>query len=151
VKIYRLAKTTYINDLSGEGSSMYSGRWNRQGDALLYFSEHLSLCVLELLTRINYEFLATDYSFIEAEVPSSLILALKNPESISEKWRSYPPISDTKDYGSYWIENNKTLCLAVPSAVLPDENNILVNPNHPRFSELKIIKKSVLDIDSRVL
>ncbi len=150
MKIYRLTKTNYINDLSGEGARLFGGRWNKKGIPLLYFSEHLSLCVLELLTRIDFEFLTSDYSFLEVEVPSSLILTLRKPEGISENWRSNPPISNTQDYGSIWIKNNKTLGLAVPSAVLPFESNILINPNHKQFSEVKIIRKSVLDIDSRV-
>ena len=151
MKIYRLTKTNFINDLSGEGARLFGGRWNKRGDSLLYFSEHLSLCVLELLTRIDFEFLVDDYSFIEVEVPSSLISMLKKPSRISKKWRSNPPVSDTEIYGSTWLKNNKTLGLAVPSAVLTNENNILINPRHPQFSQLKIIKTSVLDLDSRVL
>jgi len=151
VKIYRLTKTKYIDDLSGEGARLYSGRWNKRGDALLYFSEHLSLCVLELLTRSDFEFLVAGYSFIEAEVPSSLIKTLKKPETISPKWRSNPPISQTKQHGSDWIKSNKSLGLAVPSVVLPYENNILINPNHKAFSELKITKKGILNLDGRVL
>ncbi len=150
MKIYRLTKTNYINDLSGEGARLFGGRWNKKGAPLLYFSEHLSLCVLELLTRIDFEFLTSDYSFLEVEVPSSLILTLRKPEVITENWRSNPPISNTQDYGSIWIKNNKTLGLAVPSSVLPFESNILINPNHKQFSKIKILRKGILDIDSRV-
>ena len=150
MKIYRLTKTNYINDLSGEGARLYGGRWNKKGDALLYFSEHLSLCVLELLTRLDYKFLETDYSFIEAEASSSLISTLKKPKIISDKWRSNPPISYTQDYGSEWIKRGKSLCLAVPSAVLSIESNILINPNHKQFPELKILKTGILDLDSRL-
>jgi len=151
LRIFRLTKTNYINDLSGEGARLYSGRWNRRGEALLYFSEHLSLCVLELLTRMDYEFLAADYSFLEAEVPSSLISTLRKPEIITEKWRNNPPISLTQDYGSIWIQKAKTLALKVPSAVLPNESNILINPNHKHFSKIKIMSKRILDIDPRIL
>jgi len=150
VKIYRLAKTNFINDLSGEGARLFGGRWNNRGDSLLYFSEHLSLCVLEILTRIDFEFLVDDYSFIEVEVPTSLISILKNPNRISKNWRSNPPITNTQIYGSTWIKNNKTLGLTVPSAVLPFESNILINPNHKQFSKIKILRKGTLDIDSRV-
>jgi RES domain-containing protein len=150
VKIYRLAKTNFINDLSGEGARLFGGRWNSRGDSLLYFSEHLSLCVLELLTRIDFEFLVDDYSFIEVEVPTSLISILKNPNRISKNWRSNPPISNTQSYGSTWIKTNKALGLAVPSAVLIHVNNILINPKHSQFSELIIIKTGKLDLDSRV-
>jgi len=150
LKIFRLTKTNYINDLSGEGARLYSGRWNRRGDALLYFSENLSLCVLELLTRIDFKFLVTDYSFLEAEIPSSLVSTLRKPEIVTEKWRNNPPISHTQDYGSIWIRKAKSLALKVPSAVLPNESNILINPNHKYFYKVKIIRKIILDLDARV-
>lgn len=150
MKVYRLTKTSYINDLSGEGARLFGGRWNKKGIPLLYFSEHLSLCVLELLTRLDFEFITTDYSFLEVEVPSSLILNLNKPEIITEKWRANPPISSTQDYGTNWLLSQKSLALKVPSAVLPNESNFLINPNHKQFSRIKIIKKTILDLDSRM-
>lgn len=151
LKIYRLAKNKFIHDLSGEGARLYGGRWNRKGDALLYFSENLSLCVLELLTRMSYEFITNDYSFLEAEVPSDLITSFSNPESIINNWRANPPISFTQDYGSEWLSANSDLGMSVPSAVLPSELNILINPNHTLFSKFKILKSGPLDLDKRIL
>jgi RES domain-containing protein len=151
MKIYRLSKTNYIKDLSGEGARLYGGRWNNRGEALLYFSEHLSLCVLELLTRIDYEFLEEDYSFIEVEVPKTLITILNDPKTITEQWRSNPPNSYTQDYGSNWIKKRSSFGLAVPTAVLPLESNILIKPNHKEFYKLKILQTGILDLDSRVI
>jgi RES domain-containing protein len=151
VKIYRLVKNSFLKDLSGEGARLYGGRWNRRGDALLYFSDNLSLCVLELLTRMDYEFITADYSYIEAEISSTLIIKLTESDMPSQKWRSNPPISITQDYGSNWIKEEKSLGMSVPSAVLPNEQNILINPAHPSMSKLKIINRKVLHLDSRVL
>jgi RES domain-containing protein len=151
VKVFRLVKSSFLHDLSGEGARLYGGRWNRKGDALLYFSESLSLCVLELLTRIDYEFITEDYSFIEAEVPTSLIIEFSNPETITKNWRANPPISITQDYGSKWIKERLSLGISVPSAVLPNEHNILINPRHPSISKLKVLNREILNLDSRVL
>ncbi len=150
MKVFRLVKSRFLHDLSGEGARLYGGRWNGKGDALLYFSGSLSLCVLELLTRIDYEFITEDYSFIEAEVPSGLITDFSNPETLSEEWRTNPPNSITQDYGSKWIKEQLSLGLSVPSAVLPNEHNILINPHHPLISKLKVIHRGVLNLDSRV-
>jgi RES domain-containing protein len=151
LRLYRLTKSSFLHDLSGEGARLYGGRWNRKGDAMLYFSEHLSLCVLELLTRIDYEFITKEYSFIEAEVPSSSIVNFSKPESVSKIWRANPPASFTQDFGSAWIAESASLGMSVPSAVLPSELNILINPKHQLISKLKVIKSSPLDLDSRVL
>ena len=151
MKLYRVSKLNFIKDLSGEGARLYGGRWNKQGDALLYFSEHLSLCVLELLTRVDFEFLKNDYTYLEIEIPETFITTLKHPERISKQWRSNPPNNETQRYGSNWIESNKSLGLRVPSAVLPVTFNCLINPKHPDFNKLKIIKVGSLDLDSRLV
>ncbi|GHC55493.1 RES family NAD+ phosphorylase [Ulvibacter litoralis] len=151
LKVYRLAKNNFINDLTGEGARLYGGRWNKRGDALLYFSEHLSLCVLELLTRIDYDLITKEYSYIEAEVPLGLIESLTKPEKVVKGWRDNPPVSRTQDYGSTWINSKSSLGLSVPSAVLPKELNILINPLHKSFSKIKVSKSFPLDLDARVL
>lgn len=149
MKIYRVAKRGFIDDLSGEGARLYGGRWNREGDAVLYFSEHLSLCVLELLARIDYEFIQTQYWFLEADVSVKFFTHLSKPEEISKDWRQNPHISATQDYGSQWLRKCENLGLWVSSAVLPAENNILVNPQHISFSSLKILRTEPLDLDNR--
>lgn len=137
--------------MSGEGARLYGGRWNRKGSSMLYFSEHLSLCVLELLTRIDYEFLSEDYAFIEVEISEKSIDSISDMKPISKDWRRDPPVSATIDFGSEWLTKSGLLALFVPSAVLPNERNILVNPNHPSVSKLKIINEGPLDLDPRIL
>jgi len=151
VKIYRVAKKKFVEDLSGEGARLYGGRWNKKGQSMLYFSEHLSLCVLELLTRIDYEFLSQDYAFIEVEISERSITPLSDIHTISKNWRVDPPISATTDFGSKWLLNNENLAMFVPSAVLPRERNILVNPNHLSVSKLKILDQGPLELDPRMI
>ena len=63
--------------MSGEGARLYGGRWNKAGDALLYFSQNLSLCLLEIIVHVDYAELPLDYSFIEAEIPENAIKTIK--------------------------------------------------------------------------
>jgi len=151
VKIYRVAKKNFIQDLSGEGARLYGGRWNKKGDAMVYFSEHLSLCVLEVLAHMNYQFFTKDFFYIEAEISEKSITSIIKPKTITENWRMNPPISTTQEYGSNWLSSNLGLALAVPSAVLPTERNILINPTHKLISKLKIITSDSLDLDSRMI
>ena len=150
MKIYRVTKKEFVKDLSGEGARLYGGRWNKKGRSMLYFSEHLSLCVLEMLTRIDFEFLSEDYAFIEVEIPEKLIIPSTKVTSISKNWRADPPTVATQDYGSKWLSLETNFALSVPSAVLPNERNILVNPNHKLISKLKITNSGKLDLDPRV-
>ncbi len=84
MKIFRLARAKYIDDLTGEGARLYGGRWNKKGTAALYFSEHLSLCVLKMLIRLDYEDLSEGFMFREAEIPSKSIKHLSEPKGISK-------------------------------------------------------------------
>lgn len=151
MKIYRVAKKKFVKDLSGEGARLHGGRWNKKGRSMLYFSEHLSLCVLELLTRIDFEFLNEDYAFIEVEISEKLITTIPDIDALAENWRADPPVSNTSEFGSNWLSQNEHLALFVPSAVLPRERNILVNPNHFSISKLKILNEGPLELDPRLL
>ncbi|MBL4662694.1 MAG: RES family NAD+ phosphorylase [Flavobacteriaceae bacterium] len=151
MKIYRVAKKEFVQDLSGEGARIHGGRWNKKGRSMLYFSEHLSLCVLEMLTRIDFEFLNQDFEFIEAEVAGKFIVSSAKVTSISESWRADPPLILSQDFGSKWLDSNSDLGLSVPSAVLPPEFNILINPNHKLISKLKITNSGKLDLDPRLI
>ncbi|CAL67636.1 RES family NAD+ phosphorylase [Christiangramia forsetii] len=150
MNIYRIAKTKYINDLSGEGARLYGGRWNKKGTAVIYFSEHLSLCVLEMLTRLDYEDLSEGFMFLEAEIPSSLLSHLPNPEKVSLFWRNNPPISNTQEYSSNFLLEKNSLGFSIPSAVLPNERNIILNPFHKDFSSFKILQTGTLELDARI-
>jgi len=149
LKIYRVAKKKHIKGFSGEGARLFGGRWNKKGVSLLYFSEHLSLCVLEILVHTNQQLITNDYWYIEVEIPENEIKHI-NPKGLPQNWRVNPPLPFTQDYGTDWLLSHKSLVLKVPSAVLPNENNFLINPNHKQFSQVNITAKGVLDIDYRV-
>ena len=150
MKIFRIGKEKFIKDLSGEGARLFGGRWNKRGDALLYTSEHLSLCVLEILVHNKQELITQGFHFLEIEIPDAKIVSIK-PNNLPVKWRSNPSVSSTQVYGSDWLSSRKSLALKIPSAVLPNEYNILVNPNHVDFNQIKIIKTGVLELDVRLV
>lgn len=149
MKIYRIAKQNFINDLTGEGARLYGGRWNRKGTAMLYFSEHLSLCVLEMLVHTNQQLINNNYYFIEVEISEKKIKPISESR-LPFNWRSNNLISETQDFGSDWLQKSKELAIRIPSAVLPSESNILINPNHIEVSKIKIIKTSELNLDTRL-
>ena len=151
MKLFRIAKKQYIKDFSGEGARLYGGRWNKRGTHMLYFSTSLSLSVLEILVHFNQEYAPQDLYYIEIEIPDKFINYKSNFNSIKEHIRDNPPHFSTQQFGSLWIEKKEDLALAVPSAILTVENNVIVNPNHPLISKLKIIKSSKLDLDTRLL
>ncbi len=149
MKIYRIAKQKFINDLTGEGARLYGGRWNKRGSAMLYFSEHLSLCVLEMLVHTDQQLITNNYYFIEVDIPKKKIETISKSK-LPLNWRSNNLISETQNFGTNWLQKNNDLALRIPSAVLPSESNILINPNHITASKIKIIKTFALNLDARL-
>lgn len=150
MKAYRIAKKKYLEDLNGEGARLYGGRWNKKGVSMLYFSESLSLSLLEVLVHLDFKFLSSDFRYLEVEIPDASILPRIQLSDLDKNWRNNPPISSTKEFGGDWVASQKSLAIKVPSAILTMQSNIIVNPKHKLISELKILRSGKLDIDSRV-
>ncbi len=150
MRIYRISKTQYINDLSGEGARLYGGRWNKKGDSLLYFSQNLSLSLLEIIVHVEYAKLPMDYSYVEAEIPDSCIKKIQSIDFIQPNWSSDGAVNETQMVGSNWINTKEGLAMSVPSVILSQEHTILINPKHEDFEKLKILGIHQLDIDPRL-
>lgn len=150
MRIYRISKTEYINDLSGEGARLYGGRWNKIGDAMLYFSQNLSLSLLEIIVHADYSELPLDYSFVEVEIPESFIKTIQSVDFVQPKWNTAGAVNQLQMLGSNWLQRKENLAMKVPSAILTQENNILINPVHKDFEKLKIRRIDKLDLDPRL-
>lgn len=149
--IFRIAKTRYVNDLSGEGARLYGGRWNKVGDPMIYFSEYLSLSLLEIIVHVDYGKLPLDYSFLKVEIPDVTVKSIGSIDFIKPKWTTEEAVTQLQMFGSNWLKRQESLALKVPSAVLQRENNILINPLHKDFKKLKIIEIDKMDLDPRLL
>jgi len=151
MRLFRIAREKYIDDLSGQGAKLYGGRWNKKGTEMLYFSIQLSLCVLEVLVHFNSSLMPKDLWYLEIELEDDYISKMPSLKKISEHLRDNPPHYSTMEFGSQWIEKNKSCALLVPSAILPLEKNVIINPNHLDWTKHKVIKKGLLELDSRVI
>ena len=100
--------------------------------------------------QVDFRYLTSDYCYLEAILPDGFEEQLIEPQNMPANWRSNPPNPATQELGSSWIQGNKSLVFRVPSAVLPQEHNFLVNPNHPLFSKINFVNKKELQIDARV-
>ena len=150
MKIYRIAREQYIEDLTGEGARLYGGRWNKKGDPMVYFSRYLSLCALEILVHLETRLIPEDYYYMEAEIKEEQYTTIAHPEKIIKGWNATTVTAATQQYGSDWLDSASSLGLQIPSVILPQETNLLINPKHPKMSNLKIIRTAPLLFDSRL-
>ncbi len=133
----------------GEGARLYGGRWNRVGTPLVYASEHLSLAVLELFVHLDPEDAPRHLYRFRVELPDDAVERLPRAR-LPRRWREHPAPDATAALGSEWAARGGRLALAVPSAIVPDESNFLLNPAHPRFRELDVGAGEPFSLDPRM-
>lgn len=146
---YRIAKTEHIRDLSGTGARLYGGRWNHKGTAMLYASEHRSLAILEFLVHTSIQSFPNDVSLISLQVSMPTEALEVTPSDLPPSWRESPAPFQLAEIGSDWITSGKGLLLKVPSAIVPEERNTLINPSHPNSEKISINSVSSFSLDSR--
>lgn len=151
MKVYRIAKKKYLKDLSGAGAKLYGGRWNKVDLQVVYTSEHLSLAVLEMLANQVRSLVDDTYGFVVLDVPETLISAEIQNAELDPDWRQSHYTEQTISIGSRWIMSHDSAALIVPSAVLAQEKNILINPLHSDFKKIKVIEEGELNLDGRLV
>lgn len=134
---------------SGEGARKYGGRWNSRGHLAVYTSGTLSLAALETLVHLNPP-LALPYLVYPVEFPAKLVDHM-DPHALPKGWRSEPVPPAIQRVGDLWLKEMTAPVLAVPSAVIPQETNYILNPNHRYFRKIRILKPDLFVLDSRLL
>lgn len=144
-RIVRLAHAG--NPLSGAGAAQAGTRWTSVGVRAGYASTSRPLAVLEMLVHLPREYSPRDAALIPLDVPDHLISEL--PE-LPEGWNHFPYTEQGRRVGDRWIKNGASLAMLVPSAILPAERNILINPLHALFGQVRIGKPEPHAFDLRL-
>jgi len=147
--IYRLAIEPYKDDLSGTGSKIYGGRWNLPGSAAIYTAEHISLAVLEVLVNTDKNNIPPAYYLLKLNVPDSLPVKVIAASGLKAKW--YNDLEYAQFIGNNFLQSGKEGVLKVPSAIIKEEYNFLLNPAHPEFKKISIKESVPFDFDIRLL
>ncbi len=152
MRVWRLcARKHAAKAFDGEGASRSGGRWNHRGTRMVYTASTLSLGVLEVLVHLDRDTFPDDQVVIAVEVPEDLEIVRIDIRDLPRGWRSYPAIEATQQLGTDWINGGKTAVLSVPSAVVPEERNYLLNPAHPDSRRLHIGKPKPFRLDPRLV
>ncbi len=138
MKVFRIAKQKRVRDLSGIGASLAGGRWNHIGYRVVYASSSKTLSALEYLVHTISDIIPPNTCYAAIHIPNSASIIEINKSSLPKNWDACIPINATMDVGTEWLIKNKSLLLKVPSALMDDEYNILINPNHPEFIKVKL-------------
>lgn len=150
--LYRIAKTKYIRDLSGEGARRAGGRWNSKGIPVLYTADSTALATLETLVHSPLQIAPKHRSIAILELPEALSITRVELNKLPDRWWTYPAPSELARIGDRWWNERATLALSVPSSVTPqgEGRNLLLNPTHPDFNQISIIEVKEYRYDGRL-
>lgn len=116
---------------------------------MVYCSESRALAAMEMFVNIDPGLAPSGLVFIAVDVPDTLITRL-DITKLPRGWRDYPAPDAVKNLGAAWLTAATSVALLVPSAVMPEEKNLLLNPQHADFRKMKIGKPSKFTFDGRM-
>jgi len=138
IEAWRITQRRFAAEaFTGEGARQFGGRWNRPGVSAVYLAQSRSLAILEVLVHLRRAEPIFDFVLIPAAFEEELVEALGD-ESLPKNWDREPPSIDTQILGDAWTVDGDRPVLSVPSAVVPEERNYILNPAHGLFSRIKI-------------
>ena len=135
--VWRICREEYAN-LSGIGAYLYGGRWNSQGNSVVYTATSLSLALLELFPSLRKGSHPKGYVSLEIHIPDQTTREEIILDEFPEEWREGKEYKWFLKRGDDWIKSKKSLLLMVPSVIVPSEYNIIINLQHHEISEANI-------------
>lgn len=151
MKGWRIVKRSLAEGaFTGEGARLYGGRWNSPGRSVVYLGGSPGIAALEVLAHnARPELLRAAFVIIEVTLPPGSVLDL-NMTELPDGWNDPDDHSRSAAIGDSWLRSGDSLALRVPSAVLPLEQNLVVNVQHPLFGELITAEPQAFDFDPRL-
>jgi len=141
--VWRIATDTpayTADDLSGAGAKATGGRWNAAGVAMLYASESVALACLETLVHTKAVGLPFNRYLVRMDIPDAVWAAAEVfPGHVG--WDALPAGRVSIDYGTQWARHGRSALLRVPSVVVSEEFNVLINPAHPDAVAITAVKE----------
>lgn len=138
MRLYRLSSRRDPTEaFSGEGARRVAGRWHPAGVRVVYTSSSVALALVESLVHMETENLAAVTFSYAVDVPDTLI---ERPPlaALPADWNHPKRSDDARAFGQQWANSRRSLGLAIPSVAVPQELNVLLNPEHPAFADLDL-------------
>jgi RES domain-containing protein len=151
ITAWRLVDLRYADDaFSGEGARLTKGRWHSAGTRIVYTSQYTSLAALELIARTRRPQLLPQYALVSCGFHEALVEDVDRA-LLPANWFEFPPPPELQRIGDSWALSRSSAVLAVPSAIVPQELNYLLNPEHPDFRSIEIGLPRPFRLDLRLL
>lgn len=145
--VYRIVHKNYSDTLSASGMA---GRWNSKGNKVIYCSQSIALAFLENMIRRQGVGFNNNFKIMFIQIPDETEITTVNETNLDKDWRNFNNYSSCQSVGDLWFTKGANLLLKVPSAVLPEEYNYVINTWHKDYKKVKLIEVSNLFPDARI-
>lgn len=148
--VWRISKAKFAaSSFSGEGARLFDGRWNYAGVRMVYTSTSLALAAIEFFVHLDQSVMPDDLVSVKAKLPDSAKVECIDPACLPPTWRKVDN-NHLRQLGSEWARTGSSLALLVPSAVMDEEWNVLLNPAHPDFAKIEVLPARPFQYDERM-
>lgn len=145
--VYRITKALYADRLVASGGA---ARWNSRGQFVIYSAATRALACLENVVHRSGEGLMDSFRVMVINVPDDLTVVTIAPETLPSNWFDFEQYGTCQRLGGEWLQTSQSAVLRVPSAIIPSEWNYLLNPAHPEFSRITLIRTEPFVFDPRL-
>ena len=151
--VFRIEREKYLETtLNGMGASMSKGfRCNNLNTKLIYTAESRALATLEVSVHLDLsQDLPSDRFYVAIEIPDSITILEVKVQDLADDWDAKPPTIFTQTIGDDFVNYNEAAVLKVPSSIVPQEYNYLINPQHKDAPKIKVIEVTNMVFDFRL-
>ncbi|MFC3560650.1 RES family NAD+ phosphorylase [Pedobacter jamesrossensis] len=145
--VFRITLTKYADSLVASGRA---ARWNSNDIKVIYTSGSRALACLENVVHRSKLGLSTNFSVMQVEIPNSISVTEIYLKDLPKNWDDFEHMHFMQKIGNQWIKDSKTAILKVPSSIIHEEFNYLLNPNHPNFNKIKLKEVLPFLFDDRI-
>ena len=145
--VFRIALWKYTHQLMASGRA---ARWNSNEVKVMYASGSQSLCCLENIVHRSKLGLTADFGLMHIHIPDDTKILSVNLEDLPENWNAFDHIHITQKLGNQWVSEKQSAVLRVPSSIIHEEPNYLINPAHPEFNRIKLLRTNSFLFDDRI-
>ena len=147
--VYRIANRKFAGDISGTGAAIFPGRWNKRGMPVLYTGESREIALLETLVNLPLG-IAPPMDILTLEIPDGSVTVFE-PDALPANWADFPAPSILAEMAHSWIGAQSSIALRVPSAVIPQAYNVILNCTHPDYGRVKVVEREGFQLDPRLV
>lgn len=147
MRVFRIVLAPYSDKLYASGRP---ARWNSKGTFVIYTASSRALACLENVVHRSGRGLSELFRTMVIEIPEELKIKNLGRSYLPEEWNAYQNQIETRARGDEWVRSMETAVLRVPSAIIPEEHNYLINTAHPDFSKIELVDSEAFMFDDRL-